>query len=325
MTRGGRLLGDLGDALSGVGASTKRNVRSPGDPGSRSARATSVRACVPGSHCGSASRSIRRWTTRSSRPKGSARPLCAANGDDFGAARAWRLVNWARYGLCQLEGMREPARARMSTTAARRIRTTRRTTSSASSYRSRAGRPRVRGAGEGCGDRRARSGPPRRRGQHALCFLGQLRGMLGQRDAAREMILKGVADRQVLGDLPGAAMSRGEGLGYFVEMIRGDRRLSRSCAWHSTSCRRWATRAPRPHGGLALPLPLRAGRSAEADECARVSENAAAKRVAAQVSWRGARALLLAREGDVGAGEALAREAVGSRSGQTRSTRRRKR
>ena len=25
------------------------------------------------------------------------------------AARAWRLVSWARYGLCQLEGMREPA------------------------------------------------------------------------------------------------------------------------------------------------------------------------------------------------------------------------
>ena len=34
---------------------------------------------------------------------------CEANGDDFSAARAWRLVSWARYGLCQLEGMREPA------------------------------------------------------------------------------------------------------------------------------------------------------------------------------------------------------------------------
>src|SRR5207247_11015336 len=60
---------------------------------------------------------------------------------------------------------------------------------------------------------------------YALCFLGQVRGMLGQRNAAREMILKGVADRQVLGDLPGAAMSRGEGLGHFVEMVRGD--------WHA--------------------------------------------------------------------------------------------
>jgi hypothetical protein len=37
---------------------------------------------------------------------------------------------------------------------------------------------------------------------YALCFLGQLRGMLGQREVAREMILKGVADRQVLGDSP---------------------------------------------------------------------------------------------------------------------------
>ena len=34
---------------------------------------------------------------------------CEANGDDFGAARAWRLVNWARWGSCKLEGMRRPA------------------------------------------------------------------------------------------------------------------------------------------------------------------------------------------------------------------------
>ena len=53
---------------------------------------------------------------------------CEANGDDFGAARAWRLVNWARWGLCKLEGMREPRSARTSTTAARRTRTTHRTT-----------------------------------------------------------------------------------------------------------------------------------------------------------------------------------------------------
>ena len=31
-----------------------------------------------------------------------------------------------------------------------------------------------------------------------------------------------MADRRELGDLPGAAMSHGEGLGYFVEMVSGD-------------------------------------------------------------------------------------------------------
>lgn len=46
--------------------------------------------------------------------------------------------------------------------------------------------------------------------------------MLGQREAACEMILRGVADRRELGDLPGAAMSYAEGLGYFVEMACGD-------------------------------------------------------------------------------------------------------
>ena len=35
--------------------------------------------------------------------------LCEANGDDFGAARAWRVVYWARWGLCQLERMRPAA------------------------------------------------------------------------------------------------------------------------------------------------------------------------------------------------------------------------
>ena len=49
---------------------------------------------------------------------------------------------------------------------------------------------------------------------YALCFVGQLRGMLGQAEAAREMIDRGVAARQELCDLPGAAMSHSEGLGY---------------------------------------------------------------------------------------------------------------
>jgi hypothetical protein len=55
-----------------------------------------------------------------------------------------------------------------------------------------------------------------------MCFLGQVRGMLGRREAACEMILRGIANLRELDDLPGAAMSYGEGLGYFVEMVCGD-------------------------------------------------------------------------------------------------------
>jgi len=53
------------------------------------------------------------------------------------------------------------------------------------------------------------------------------------------------------------------------------------------------------------------GRFDEADECAAICESSAAKSwVAAQVLWKGARAMLLARRGNIEAGEALAREGV---------------
>ncbi len=147
---------------------------------------------------------------------------------------------------------------------------------------------------------------------YALCFLGQLRGMLGQRDVARDMILKGVADRQVLGDLPGAAMSRGEGLGCFVEMVRGDWQTAEQelrQAYEELSSMGDKSYLALTAGWLAHCL-YQLGRYDEADECAVVSENATARSwVAAQVSWRGARALLLAQKGDRKA-EALAREAV---------------
>jgi tetratricopeptide (TPR) repeat protein len=240
--------------------------------------------------------------------------LCEANGDDFGAARAWRLVNWARYGLCQLEGMREPA--------VRAYEYDRRAKDphypqddligvlvAATFGPTPASEALVEGA-----EILERVRGHRGAEAYALCFLGQLRGMLGQRDAAREMILKGVADRQVLGDLPGAAMSRGEGLGYFVEMVRGDWQAAEQelrRAFDELSSMGDKSYLALTAGWLAHCL-YALGRYDEADECAAVSENAAARSwVAAQASWRGARALLLARGGDVEQGEALAREAVG--------------
>lgn len=238
---------------------------------------------------------------------------CEASGDDFSAARAWRLVSWARYGLCQLDGMREPSRR-------------------AFEFDSRAKDPHypqddlvgiivALTYGPTPATQALREGAEiveRVRGHrgaeaYAQCFLGQLHGMLGERDVAREMILKGVADRQVLGDLPGAAMSRGEGLGYFVEMVRGD--------WHAAerelrrSYDELSTMGDKSYlaltaGWLAHCL-IALGRHDEADEIAAIAERAAARSwIAAQVSWRGARALLLAHRGDAAQAERLARDAV---------------
>jgi class 3 adenylate cyclase/tetratricopeptide (TPR) repeat protein len=239
--------------------------------------------------------------------------LCAADGDDFGAARAWRVVYWARWGLCQLERMR-PA-AEQAYEHDRRAQDPDYpqddligvlvslvwgpTPASEALVRSEEILAYVRG----------------HRGAvaYAQCFRGQLHGMLGQREVAREMILKGVADRRELGDLPGAAMSLGEGLGYFVEMVRGD--------WEAGEHElrkgfdELASMGDKNYlaitsGWLAHCL-YKLGRFEEAEEHASICERAAARSwVAAQVVWRGVRAMLLARREDVEQAEALAREAV---------------
>ena len=107
--------------------------------------------------------------------------LCEANGDDFGAARAWRVVYWARWGQCQLERMR-PAAER------------------AFEHDRRARDPHYPQTGPGRSARLAGLGPApasqalaqgqeileKMRGHRgaeafAMCFLGEARGMLGQR------------------------------------------------------------------------------------------------------------------------------------------------
>ena len=222
-------------------------------------------------------------------------------------------MSWARYGLCQLEGMREPAeRAYEFDLRAKDPHYPHDDLVGIIVALSFGPTPASRALVEGSevlervrGHRGAEA--------YALCFLGQLRGMLGERDAAREMILKGVADRQVLGDLPGAAMSRGEGLGYFVEMVRGD--------WQAAERELRQAYDELSSMGDKSYLALTAGwlshclyaldRFDEADELATVAEQASAKSwVAAQVSWRGARALLLAHRGEATAAERLARDAV---------------
>jgi class 3 adenylate cyclase/tetratricopeptide (TPR) repeat protein len=239
--------------------------------------------------------------------------LCEGRGDDFGAARAWRVVYWARWGQCQLERMRPAAERAFEHD--RRARDQHYpqddligvlvslvwgpTPASEALVRGEEILEQVRG------HRGAEA--------YALCFLGQLRGMLGQRDAAREMILRGVADRRELGDLPGAAMSYGEGLGYFIEMVRGDWEAAEQElrqgfeALESMGDKNYLAITA---GWLAHSLYLQ-GRYDEAEVFVDVCESSAAKSwIAAQVLWRGARAMLLARAGDFAAGEMLAREGV---------------
>jgi len=239
--------------------------------------------------------------------------LCEANGDDFGAARAWRVVYWARWGLCQLERLRPAAeRAYEFDQRARDPHYPQDDLIGVLVSLVWGPTPATEALAEGEKILDAVRG---HRGAEAfaMCFLGQLRGMLGQREAAREMILRGVGDRQELGDLPGAAMSRGEGLGYFVEMVRGDWRAAEHElrqgfeVLESMGDKNYLAITA---GWLAHCL-YRQDRLEEADRYASVCERSATTSwIAAQVLWRGVRAMLLARGGDVDGGEALAREAV---------------
>jgi len=239
--------------------------------------------------------------------------LCESNGDHFGAARAWRVVYWARWGLCQLERMRPAAeRAFEHDRLARDQHYPQDDLIGVLVSLVWGPTPASEALAQGEEILEAVRGH-RGAEAYAMCFLGQLRGMLGQREAAREMIRRGVADRQELGDLPGAAMSHGEGLGYFVEMVRGDWRAGEQElrqgfeALESMGDKNYLAITA---GWLAHCLYAQE-RYDEADDFADVCEKSAAKSwIAAQVLWRGARAMLLARRGDVGRGEALAREAV---------------
>ncbi|HET7236922.1 MAG TPA: adenylate/guanylate cyclase domain-containing protein [Actinomycetota bacterium] len=239
---------------------------------------------------------------------------CGSAGDDFGAARAWRVVYWARWGLCQLERMR-PAAERAYEHDLRARDPHYPQVDVIGVLVSLVWGPTPASEALVRGEKILETVQGHRGAEaHASCFLGQLRGMLGQREAAREMILQGVVDRQELGDLPGAAMSRGEGLGYFVEMVRGDweageRELRQG--YEELASMGDKNYLAMTAGWLAHCV-YQQGRWDEADEFVAVCEGSSAKSwVAAQVLWKGARAMLLARRGDVETGEALAREAVG--------------
>ena len=239
--------------------------------------------------------------------------LCEASGDDFGAARAWRVVYWARWGLCKLEDLR-PA-------AERAYEYDRRAQDQHYPQDDLIGVLASLVFGLTPASETLRQGDEilervqghRGAEAYALCFLGQTRGMLGQREPAREMILKGVADRRELGDFPGAAMASAEGLGYFVEMVRGDwsaAEVELRRGYDELSAMGDKNYLATVAGWLAH-CTYRLGQYDQATAFAEACEGAAARNaIAAQVLGKGARAMLLARSGDVDAAEALARTAV---------------
>jgi predicted ATPase/class 3 adenylate cyclase len=232
--------------------------------------------------------------------------------DHVGAAQAWHVVYWARYGLCRLVRAREAAERALE--HAQRARAD-------YPYLDRLGLIAAMLFGPTPASEALSEGERIAQGMRghltaeavALCFLGQLRALLDEPQLARELILQGVSRRQDLGDLPGASMARAEGLGYYVEMLRGN----------------WTAAEPELRSGYdALEaigdknyLSTVAGwlahclyaqdRLEEAEDFAQTCrETAAASWIVSQVLWRGASAMLHARRGQIEEGERLAREAV---------------
>ena len=235
-----------------------------------------------------------------------------AQGDDVGAAQAWHVAYWARWGLCHLARAREAADSALE--HARRGRADYPYLDRLGLIASMLFGPTP--ASEALAESEKIAHEMR---SHvtaeavALCFLGQIRAMLDQPEVARELILQGVARRRELGDLPGAAMGLAEGIGYFVELQRGN--------WAAAETElRTAYDALEELGDRAY-LATVAGwlahslyaleRLDEAESFAQTCKEAAARSaVTSQVLWRGAQAMVLARAGDLDGGEALAREAV---------------
>jgi class 3 adenylate cyclase/tetratricopeptide (TPR) repeat protein len=236
-----------------------------------------------------------------------------AAADHVGAAQAWHVAYWARFGLCRLAQAREAADRALE--HARQARADYPYLDRLGLIASMLYGPTPASEALSESERIAQGMRGHLTAEAvALCFLGQIRAMLDETELAGELILQGVARRQELGDLPGASMARAEGLGYFVEMLRGN----------------WAAAEPELRGGYeALDaigdknyLSTIAGWLAhclyaqdqldQAEEFAQICREAAAGSwVASQVLWRGASAMLLAQGGDVEEGEVLAKEAVG--------------
>jgi predicted ATPase/class 3 adenylate cyclase len=235
-----------------------------------------------------------------------------AAADDVGAAQAWHVVYWARFGLCRLAHAREAAESALE--HAQRARAD-------YPYLDRLGLIAAMLFGLTPASEALSESERIAQGMRghltaeavALCFLGQIRALLDEPELARELILQGVARRKDLGDLPGASMARAEGLGYYVEMLRGNWTAAETelrsgyDALEAIGDKNYLSTVA---GWLAHCLYAQ-DRLDEAEDFAQTCrESAAASWIASQVLWRGASAMLLARRGQIEEGEEVARDAV---------------
>jgi predicted ATPase/class 3 adenylate cyclase len=146
-----------------------------------------------------------------------------------------------------------------------------------------------------------------------LMRMARLLAIRGHFDRAREAMLQAVAYYEEVGALVISAMMIAEGLGWYVEGLRGDwhsaaRELGRGFELlDSLGAKAFAATvsAYQAHAAYAL------GRNGEVEDLAERSAAAAAQDdILSQVLWRGAWAKARARQGDASSAEQVAREGL---------------
>jgi class 3 adenylate cyclase/tetratricopeptide (TPR) repeat protein len=234
-----------------------------------------------------------------------------AVGDDAGLARAWRIVQWVHTSACRFEETTQAAHRAME--HARRAGDRRQEGRAGAAYAMAAlyGPTPVEDAIARCEEVLERSRGDRRTEGLVMCFSASLRAMQGGFGEARRLVERA---RATLEEIGGTLMAASTSLdSYAVEWLAGDldaaeRDLRRD--YETLAALEETYLMPTVAGCLARVLCLQ-GRFDEADAFAGVAEEvAAADDVSSQALWRTARAQVLAKAGDAGAGVALAGEAV---------------
>jgi tetratricopeptide (TPR) repeat protein len=141
--------------------------------------------------------------------------------------------------------------------------------------------------------------------------LASLQAMRGEFDEARELYVNGGRTYSELGQK--ARLARLTAVGTRIELLAGDRDAAERelrAAYETYDARGERASVAAVAASLAR-LTCEQGREEEAEQLAHVAEESAAKGdVTTQVRRRAAQAMVLARRGEIGEAEALAREAV---------------
>jgi class 3 adenylate cyclase/tetratricopeptide (TPR) repeat protein len=238
-------------------------------------------------------------------------PMFERMGDDRGLANAWRLLAWVYLMRCHASAMQDALER--AATYARRAHDRRLELESMGwlTYGALLGPMRPADGIRYCEAIVERAGGERRVEGYALMPQALLRAELGAFDEARDLFARG---RQIVEDL-GLTVEVGGGqyAAGLLEMLAGDpaaaeRELSRGYALlegvGETAYRSTLS------AGLAHALYAQ-GRYSEAEKWSQVSEREASRDdVASQLSWRTARAKVLAERGQFDAAERLVREGL---------------